>query len=862
MSDDLEIAVALTTKGIPIFTAEPNKRFDPTVTDYKDPRSKEFWLPTSWQKTDLKLSAVHLQRHKPGWAACLVCGVMLDGIDVDAKHGADVEAQRAAVRAAGIVIVGEARSASGGAHFYVMSTGIASSAKPVNGVDFRGGLVDGASRGFLFIPGTTRSPLRYPYGGTYAWVQEIDLTLLDGVDRADQQGRILGYLRSVGMNPKYDTAAGPARDQAQADHPTNSDTATAAVPSWLQTLVDDIGPTWTTAAGATSTDRSERFYAIVGACRKTGLTKGQTIALVTPWCEAVDKYVGRVADEVERIWPKVDPPTPATTADPDRWIDKKDGLLVAALADDIARDHPLMHDPGDQVWVYVGGVWRPDEHGWVRRSVAGRLGNKTRPAHTAAVVHYILGVSDLMLCQPVPEYVNVKNGLLDWRTGRLEPHRPDVLSTVQLDVAWDPDATCPAIDAWLADVLPADLLEPTDDGPGFIWEVIGYLCFSGNPLHKAILLLGSGRNGKGTFLRLVTRLLGMANVSSVDLHSLVTNRFRAAELFGKVANIAGDLDGSWLESTALFKAITGDDPIQAERKYGAPFDYKPFAVPVYSANKVFGTPDSTDGYLSRWVVIPFPNSFLGREDRTLDTRLQTPDEIAGMFTKAIAGLRAVMARNNFTNPASTAEAYQRFADESDPIRGFLAETTRKAEGEFVIRDKVWEIYKLWTEESGIRKALSRTKLYAGLENAGWRAIKRKGARGFADRALTVQIAEDSQYEKHLEPLFDGLPDNDTDNGGQRGADKAGTATPGPVYGGKGREPAPSAPQPLEPAPRAPSVAAETPPKPKIACFRCGEPMKIARYVDGALVCKACQSGQAEEQEWMAEAARALGVDHV
>ena len=47
-----------------------------------------------------------------------------------------------------------------------------------------------------------------------------------------------------------------------------------------------------------------------------------------------------------------------------------------------------------------------------------------------------------------------------------------------------------------------------------------------------------------------TALLGEENVSNVDLHSLVTNRFRAAELFGKVANIAGDLDGAWLESTA------------------------------------------------------------------------------------------------------------------------------------------------------------------------------------------------------------------------------------------------------------------------------------------------------------------------
>jgi P4 family phage/plasmid primase-like protien len=568
------------------------------------------------------------------------------------------------------------------------------------------------------------------------------------------------------------------------------------VPAYLQAMIEDGGP-WAIGQDEASGDRSRRFHALVGECRRAGLTQGQTVTALTPWCEMTGKFLGRISREVARSWGRIEDadltawlgelgadgkPVPA---DPRRFISRDDGLLVADLGRAITAHVPMMRDRGDVLWTYRGGVWQPDTADVVRTAVSALLGNRTRNAHTNNVRHYLLGVSPVIDAAPVPEYLNVRNGLLDWRTGDLHPHDPAVISTVQLGACWQPDATCPVIEDWLAEVLPADLLEPSDDGPGFIWEVLGYLCFSGNPLHKAILLLGNGRNGKGTFLRLTTALLGRDNVSAVDLHSLVTNRFRAAELFGKVANIAGDLDSSWLESTATFKAITGGDTIGAERKYGQPFDFTPYAVPVYSANKVFGTPDTTDGYMSRWVVVPFPNSFLGAEDRGLDDRLQSPEALDGLLVKAVQGLRALMARGNFTTPASVAEAFARFADESDPVRAFMRDVSRVDDDGWVERSKLWEVYRTWASDNGHRNPLSRNALYSRAESAGWVPRKRAGARGFVGRTLTVEIVATSATESHLEPIYE--------PSGQDGAGRAETPTPGPAYGGKGAESALSAP---------------------------------------------------------------------
>ena len=156
-------------------------------------------------------------------------------------------------------------------------------------------------------------------------------------------------------------------------------------------------------------------------------------------------------------------------------------------------------------------------------------------------------------------------------------------------------AQCPRFEQFLADVLPQDCYRPAGDSAGFIWEVIGYTLYSGNPLHIAVLLLGNGRNGKGTLIRVLKRLVGDHNCTTVKLHDLVENRFRAGTLFGKLANLAGDLESRWLDNTAAFKAITGGDSVQGEYKYGAAFDFTPWALPFYSVNKPFGSADSSEG---------------------------------------------------------------------------------------------------------------------------------------------------------------------------------------------------------------------------------------------------------------------------
>ena len=201
-----------------------------------------------------------------------------------------------------------------------------------------------------------------------------------------------------------------------------------------------------------------------------------------------------------------------------------------------------------------------------------------------------------------------------------------------------------------------------------------------------------------------------------------------------------------------FISGSGTDIVISGGKYGAPFDFSPFAVPVYSANAVWGTPDTSAGYMSRWVVLPFPNSFEGVEDRGLDAALSAPAELEGVLAKAVQGLRAVLAAGNFTEPPSVAEAFGRFRDESDPVSAFMrATTTPTAEG-WVTRQQIWNIYQAWCEDNGVRSKLPRAKLYIRLVAAGWNERKSHGVRGFVDRSLTVEIIPGPLGSQHLEDV--------------------------------------------------------------------------------------------------------------
>lgn len=394
-------------------------------------------------------------------------------------------------------------------------------------------------------------------------------------------------------------------------------------------------------------------------------------------------------------------PANVTTLDPDRYFGKT-GLQHATLRQAVLAPGPIAVGIGRTLWWYDTGVWRSNGEDEVRRRTRQLLGERWRKTHAEGIVSDLLADHTFIGDRPPAQWVNCRNGLLDWKTGTLTEHRQNIPTTYQVSTEWNPTATCPTVDAWL------DLVAPTD-AINLVWEIIGTAIYAGDPFHRAVILVGPGRNGKGTLLRLIQALIGVDHVAGVTLQALGENRFAAAELFGKVANIAGDLDARSIARTDVFKMATGGDPIHAERKYGQPFVFTNRATMLFSANELPGTADMSEGFFRRWCVVPFTELQLapGEEDHSIERKLHA--EMAGVLVKAVEGLRRAMARGGYDNPPSVQAATAEYREHADPLRLFSAdelEVTGNLDDDLP-RSAVYARYRHWCELNGHRPMSAR-----------------------------------------------------------------------------------------------------------------------------------------------------------
>lgn len=469
-----------------------------------------------------------------------------------------------------------------------------------------------------------------------------------------------------------------------------------------------------------------------------------------------------VTDRIEEVQflkrqpmePVADPADPAVVADPpkkrppeDYFWDKSAGVDVEMLADDVIATGPLLTGRDGMFWEYKGGVWAQ-----ARDEVRGRctelLRGRYRGSHATNTEHVVHRKVGRIEGEPVSDFVNFRGdaegnggGMLQWRTGDLMPHSPSYLSTVQLPLAWDPTATCPRFDTFLKGIL-------TDDYVALVWEMLGYLLMSGNPLQQAFLFHGTGQNGKGVLMRVITALLGQENISAVSLDQLNNNRFAAAALYGKTANIAGDIDATYQESTAAFKSLTGEDTYSTEYKHRDAFTFTSWAVPVFSANEIPGSADVSEGYLRRWTVIHFHRHITEAEkiERLSDLLVE---ELPGIAVKAIEHLRALMERGHFDKTTGdVAEGMRAFADRIDQVRQWVDQMCEPLHANREKATDVYASYKAWAESTGSGK-LSAEKFYGRLAGAGYPMRKVNGTRFIEGLRVVDQRMKDPMTASHV-----------------------------------------------------------------------------------------------------------------
>jgi putative DNA primase/helicase len=283
---------------------------------------------------------------------------------------------------------------------------------------------------------------------------------------------------------------------------------------------------------------------------------------------------------------------------------------------------------------------------------------------------------------PTPEsnkntvLINLLNGTFEIspQSTKLRPFDPSDFITYQLPFEYNPQAKAPLFEAYLNRVL------PDKERQRVLAEYLGFVFIKhgSNALkeEKALILYGTGSNGKSVFFEIVNALLGTDNVSSYSLQSLTNdNGYFRAKLANKLVNYASEINGK-LE-TSTFKQMVSGEPVEARLPYGQPFILKHYAKMIFNVNELPKDVEHTNAYFRRFLIIPFDVTISEHEqDKTLHTKI-IERELSGVFNWVLEGLNRLLEQRRFSDCRAAQQAIEQYKIESNSVQMFLNENEYK-----------------------------------------------------------------------------------------------------------------------------------------------------------------------------------------
>lgn len=269
-----------------------------------------------------------------------------------------------------------------------------------------------------------------------------------------------------------------------------------------------------------------------------------------------------------------------------------------------------------------------------------------------------------------PNYMALGNGIYDFQNDVLEEYNPEIIIKNRVPVNFQADAYDQTVDKTLNKICCQDpelrmLLE----------ETVGYFLLRRNELGKFFILTGSGSNGKSTFIDMLKFFLKQENYSSLALRE-IDQRFKTAEVFGKLANLGDDISNQYIKETDVLKKLVTGETVTAERKGKDPFQFESYAKLVFSANDMPRINDLSDGLKRRLVIVPFNAKFSDADadfDPYISDKLKSDSAMRYLLRIGIEGLKRVLAANKFTKPEVVRQALAQYEVMNNPVLAFIEE---------------------------------------------------------------------------------------------------------------------------------------------------------------------------------------------
>lgn len=386
---------------------------------------------------------------------------------------------------------------------------------------------------------------------------------------------------------------------------------------------------------------------------------------------------------------------------------------------------------GAFIYLYNGRYWEELDKNLIANylgEIAEDMGIKKHDARQFIVKENLLKQFLCSSFQPLPDpgnevRINIENGtyVINGDQRELREHRQEDFLKYQLPFAYDPSATCPMFQRYLDRVL------PDKSAQDVLAEYLGY-CFTKKlKLEKALILYGSGANGKGIFFDVTCALLGKENVSNFQMRHLCDDTgYYRAKLCNKIVNYSSekgeDFDGE------LFKTLCSGEPVPARLPYGEPFEITSYAKIIFNANSLPVPKEMGEAFFRRFLIVPFSVTIPPEErDPDLATKI-TGSELSGIFNWVLAGLDRILTNRGFSPCKSIDEALDNYRYEADSVSCFLQEEGYiSSYTERIVQKNFYACYRDFCMDNGYRPCSNKV-FRKRLEGNGITSIRSNGMR--------------------------------------------------------------------------------------------------------------------------------------